>query len=186
MAIENVEDTWSAQELDLDRPDVDAYRDLAEALRSRVSGGVEFDEYARILYATDGSIYRAEPAGVVYPTDTDDVRAAVEVATSHGVPIMPRGTGSSLAGQTVGPGCVVLDLSRHMDGILDIRPGEQTAHIQPGVVQDDLDDTLAEYGLKFAPDPASSNRASVGGGIGNNSTGAHSVRYGITDATQMR
>ncbi|MEF8974014.1 MAG: FAD-linked oxidase C-terminal domain-containing protein [Haloarcula sp.] len=182
MAIENVEDTWSAQELDLDRPDVDAYRDLAEALRSRVSGGVEFDEYARVLYATDGSVYRAEPAGVVYPTDIDDVRAAVEVATDHGVPIMPRGTGSSLAGQAVGPGCVVLDMSRHMDGILDIRPDERTAHIQPGVVQDDLDDTLAEYGLKFAPDPASSNRASVGGGIGNNSTGAHSVRYGITDA----
>ncbi|NLV05568.1 FAD-binding protein [Haloarcula rubripromontorii] len=182
MAIENVDDTWSAQELDLDRPDVDAYRDLAEALRSRVSGGVEFDEYARILYATDGSIYRAEPAGVVYPTDIDDVRAAVDVATAHGVPILPRGTGSSLAGQTVGPGCVVLDMSRHMDDILDIRPDEQTARIQPGVVQDDLDDTLAEYGLKFAPDPASSNRASVGGGIGNNSTGAHSVRYGITDA----
>ncbi|MHC3378693.1 FAD-binding and (Fe-S)-binding domain-containing protein [Haloarcula sp. H-GB5] len=182
MAIENVEDTWSAQELDLDRPDVDAYRDLADALRSQVAGGVEFDEYARILYATDGSIYRAEPAGVVYPTDIDDVRAAVEVATDHGVPILPRGTGSSLAGQTVGPGCVVLDMSRHMDDILDIRPDEQTARIQPGVVQDDLDDTLAEYGLKFAPDPASSNRASVGGGIGNNSTGAHSVRYGITDA----
>ncbi|RKS81850.1 FAD/FMN-containing dehydrogenase [Haloarcula quadrata] len=182
MAIENVEDTWSAQELDLNRPDVDAYRDLAEALRARVTGGVEFDEYARILYATDGSIYRAEPTGVVYPTDIDDVRAAVEVATSHGVPILPRGTGSSLAGQTVGPGCVVLDMSRHMDDILDIRPDEQTAHIQPGVVQDDLDDTLANYGLKFAPDPASSNRASVGGGIGNNSTGAHSVRYGITDA----
>ena len=182
MAIENVEDTWSAQELDLDRPDVDAYRDLAEALRARVTGGVEFDEYARILYATDGSIYRAEPAGVVYPTDIDDVQAAVEVATSHGVPILPRGTGSSLAGQTVGPGCVVLDISRHMDDILDIRPDEQTAHIQPGVVQDDLDDTLANYGLKFAPDPASSNRASVGGGIGNNSTGAHSVRYDITDA----
>ncbi|RLM47552.1 FAD-binding oxidoreductase [Haloarcula sp. Atlit-47R] len=182
MAIENVEDTWSAQELDLDRPDVDAYRDLAEALRSRVSGGVEFDEYARILYATDGSIYRAEPAGVVYPTGIDDVRAAVDVATAHGVPILPRGTGSSLAGQTVGPGCVVLDMSRHMDEIIEIRPGEQTARIQPGVVQDDLDDTLAEYGLKFAPDPASSNRASVGGGIGNNSTGAHSVRYGITDA----
>ena len=182
MAIENVEDTWSAQELDLDRPDVDAYRDLAEALRSQVSGGVEFDEYARVLYATDGSIYRAEPAGVVYPTDIDDVRAAVEVATSHGVPIMPRGTGSSLAGQAVGPGCVVLDMSRHMNEILDIRPDEQTAHIQPGVVQDDLDDALADYGLKFAPDPASSNRASVGGGIGNNSTGAHSVRYGITDA----
>jgi FAD/FMN-containing dehydrogenase/Fe-S oxidoreductase len=182
MAIENVADTWSAEELDLDRPDVDTYRDLAETLRSRVSGGVEFDEYARILYATDGSIYRAEPAGVVYPTDINDVQAAVEVASDHGVPILPRGTGSSLAGQAVGPGCVVLDMSRHMDGILDVRPDEQTAHIQPGVVQDDLDDALAEYGLKFAPDPASSNRASVGGGIGNNSTGAHSVRYGITDA----
>ncbi|KAA9396725.1 FAD-binding oxidoreductase [Haloarcula sp. CBA1130] len=182
MAIENVEDTWSAQELDLSRPDVDAYRDLAEALRSQVSGGVEFDEYARVLYATDGSIYRAEPAGVVYPTDVSDVQAAVAVATNHGVPILPRGTGSSLAGQTVGPGCVVLDMSRHMDDILDVRPDEQTAHIQPGVVQDDLDDALADYGLKFAPDPASSNRATVGGGIGNNSTGAHSVRYGITDA----
>jgi len=182
MAIEDADRTWSARELDLERPDAAEYRDLAADLRSRVDGSVEFDEYARILYATDGSIYRADPAGVVYPTDVRDVQAAVEVATDHGVPLLPRGAGSSLAGQTVGPGCVVLDLSRHMDDVLEIRPDERRARVQPGVVQDDLDDRLAEYGLRFAPDPASSNRATIGGGIGNNSTGAHSVRYGITDA----
>ncbi|ELY25541.1 FAD/FMN-dependent dehydrogenase [Halogeometricum borinquense DSM 11551] len=181
MAIED-RDAWSARELGHDRPDAVKYRDLARDLRARVEGGVEFDEYAQILYSTDGSIYRAKPAGVVFPTDTSDVQAAVEVATSHEVPILPRGTGSSLAGQTVGPGCVVLDVSRHMDDILEIRPDEKRVRIQPGVVQDDLDAALSEYGLKFAPDPASSNRATVGGGIGNNSTGAHSVRYGITDA----
>ncbi|MFD1587392.1 FAD-binding and (Fe-S)-binding domain-containing protein [Halorientalis brevis] len=161
---------------------VEEYTDLAADLREAVDGAVRFDEYAQILYATDGSIYQARPAGVVAPTDVDDVRAAVEVATAHETPIMPRGAGSSLAGQAVGPGCVVLDMSRHMDGILDVDPEAKRATVQPGVVQDDLDDHLAEHGLKFAPDPASSGRATVGGGIGNNSTGAHSVRYGITDA----
>ncbi len=98
------------------------------------------------------------------------------------MPVLPRGAGSSLAGQAVGPGCVVLDCSRHMDSILDVDPDAKHAGVQPGVVQDHLDDHLEQWGLKFAPDPASSNRATVGGGIGNNSTGAHSVRYGITDA----
>jgi FAD/FMN-containing dehydrogenase/Fe-S oxidoreductase len=163
-------------------PTVEEYVDLAADLRGRVEGDVRFDEYAQILYATDGSVYQARPAGVVYPRSVADVQAAVEVATDHGVPILPRGAGSSLAGQTVGPGCVVLDMSRHMDGLLDVDPDARTATIQPGIVQDDLDAYLAEYGLKFAPDPASSNRSTVGGGIGNNSTGAHSVRYGITDA----
>jgi FAD/FMN-containing dehydrogenase/Fe-S oxidoreductase len=161
---------------------VSEYVDLVADLREAVSGTVRFDEYAQILYATDGSIYQARPAGVVYPEDVADVRAAVETATAHEVPILPRGAGSSLAGQTVGPGCVVLDMSRHMDGLLDVDPEAKRATIQPGIVQDDLDAHLDEYGLKFAPDPASSNRSTVGGGIGNNSTGAHSVRYGITDA----
>ncbi len=161
---------------------VEEYADLADDLRDAVDGAVRFDEYAQILYATDGSIYQARPAGVVTPRDIDDVRAAVEIATAHDTPIMPRGAGSSLAGQAVGPGCVVLDMSRHMDGILGVDPEAKRATVQPGVVQDDLEDYLAEYGLKFAPDPASSGRATVGGGIGNNSTGAHSVRYGITDA----
>jgi len=165
-----------------DGPDVAAYADLAAALRDAVAGDVRFDEYAQVLYATDGSVYGARPAGVVFPRDAEDVQAAVAVAAEHGVPVLPRGAGTSLAGQTVGPGCVVLDCSRHMDAVVDVDPDARRATVQPGVVQDDLDDRLAEHGLKFAPDPASSNRATVGGGIGNNSTGAHSVRYGITDA----
>ncbi|MFC4541471.1 FAD-binding and (Fe-S)-binding domain-containing protein [Halosolutus amylolyticus] len=165
-----------------DREGPEAAASLARALDDACRGDVRFDEYTRVLYATDGSIYGAQPAGVVFPRDTDDVRAAVRVAADHGVPVLPRGAGSSLAGQAVGPGCVVLDCSRHMDEIRQIDPDGRRAIVQPGVVQDDLDDALEPYGLRFAPDPASSNRATIGGGIGNNSTGAHSVRYGITDA----
>ncbi|MWV64912.1 FAD-binding protein [Halorubrum sp. JWXQ-INN 858] len=172
----------SAAALGHDHPDVPEYRELAADLRDHVSGSVAFDEYAQVLYATDGSIYGARPAGVVTPTSVGDVRACLEVADDHDVPVLPRGAGSSLAGQAVGPGCVVLDFSVHMDAIVDVDPDRRRATVQPGVVQDRLDDRLAEHGLKFAPDPASSGRATVGGGIGNNSTGAHSVRYGITDA----
>ena len=172
----------SAATLGHDRPDVPAFRALASDLRERVAGEVQFDEYAQVLYATDGSIYQARPAGVVCPTSVDDVRATMRVAADHGVPVIPRGAGSSLAGQTVGPGCVVLDFTKHLDEIVDVRPEDKRAVVQPGVVQDHLDARLAEDGLKFAPDPASSARATVVGGIGNNSTGAHSVRYGITDA----
>jgi FAD/FMN-containing dehydrogenase/Fe-S oxidoreductase len=173
-----------------ERPDIAVHRGddvaehaaLAAAIRERVAGAVRFDEYSQVLYATDGSVYGARPAGVVFPEDAADVRAAVAVAADHDVPVLPRGAGTSLAGQAVGPGCVVLDCSRHMDSVLDVDPDARTATVQPGVVQDDLDAELADHGLKFAPDPASSNRATVGGGVGNNSTGAHSVRYGITDA----
>ena len=164
------------------RPDVPAYEEFAATLRERVSGDVQFDEYTQILYATDGSIYQARPAGVVLPRSIDDVVATVELARKHEVPVLPRGAGSSLGGQTVGPGCVVLDFTKYMDDILDLDPDGQEATVQPGTVQDHLDDALDEHGLKFAPDPASSNRSTVVGGIGNNSTGAHSVRYGITDA----
>ncbi|ELZ95781.1 FAD-linked oxidase domain protein [Haloferax volcanii JCM 10717] len=166
----------------MDRPDATAYTALATELRDRVDGDVKFDEYAQVLYATDGSIYQARPAGVVLPRDADDVRATVETAANHGVPVLPRGTGSSLGGQTVGRGCVVIDFTKYMDDIVDIDPQARRATVQPGCVQDHLDAALADHGLKFAPDPASSNRSTVGGGIGNNSTGAHSVRYGITDA----
>ncbi|ELZ78493.1 glycolate oxidase subunit GlcD [Haloferax larsenii JCM 13917] len=165
-----------------DVADVAEYAALAAALREVVAGEVRFDEYTQVLYATDGSIYGARPAGVVIPKTVADVRAAVETAAEHDVPILPRGAGSSLAGQSVGPGCVVLDFSKYMDDIVVVDPENRRATVQPGVVQDDLDDHLAQFGLQFAPDPASSNRATLGGGIGNNSTGAHSVRYGITDA----
>jgi len=172
----------SVDSLGYDHPDVEEYAALAADLREEVAGEVRFDEYAQVLYATDGSIYQARPAGVVCPRDTADVRTTIEIAASHEVPVMPRGTGSSLAGQAVGPGCVVLDMTRYMDSILNIDPQAKRATVQPGVVQDHLDMTLDEHGLKFAPDPASSARSTIGGGIGNNSTGAHSVRYGITDA----
>ncbi|MGM0590836.1 MAG: FAD-binding and (Fe-S)-binding domain-containing protein [Halobacteriota archaeon] len=184
MAVENSDSPQaiSAAALGYDRPDVSAYEEVAAALRREVEGEVAFDEYAQVLYATDGSIYSARPAGVVCPRDVADVQAAVQIAADHGVPVLPRGAGSSLAGQAVGPGCIVLDLSTHMDAILDADPEERLATLQPGVVQDDFDAHLSQWGLKFGPDPASSSRATVGGGIGNNSTGAHSVRYGITDA----
>jgi FAD/FMN-containing dehydrogenase/Fe-S oxidoreductase len=158
------------------------HEDLAHDLHASVQGEVRFDEYAQVLYATDGSIYQARPAGVVFPKHTTDVQNAVKVAADHATPILARGAGSSLGGQAVGPGCVVLDLSRHMDSILGIDPENQLARVEPGVVQDHFDEYAARWNLKFAPDPASSNRATIGGGIGNNSTGAHSVRYGITDA----
>ncbi|QCJ45609.1 FAD-binding and (Fe-S)-binding domain-containing protein [Haloprofundus sp. MHR1] len=174
-------EAYRASELDA-ATDVSEYAAFAAALRDAVAGEVRFDEYSQLLYATDGSIYRARPAGVVLPRTVEDVQAAVRIAADYDVPILPRGAGSSLAGQAVGPGCVVLDFSKYMDRILDIDADAKRARVQPGVVQDDLDDALAPSGLKFAPDPASSNRATVGGGIGNNSTGAHSVRYGITDA----
>ncbi len=167
--------------LDRSGEDVPAYRELASELRDAVDGEVQFDEYTQILYATDGSIYSARAAGVVHPTDVDDVIAAVDIANRHDVPILPRGAGSSLAGQSIGRGCVVLDFTTYMHGLRSVDPEARTATVEPGVVQDALDAELAEYGLKFAPDPASSNRATIGGGIGNNSTGAHSVRYGLTD-----
>ncbi len=165
-----------------DHSDVSEYADFASDLRSAIKGEVRFDEYAQVLYATDGSIYQAQPAGAVLPRDTEDVQNAVRIAAEHDVPIIARGAGSSLGGQAVGPGCVVLDMTTYMDDILEIDPDRKRARVQPGVVQDHFDEHASQYGLKFAPDPASSNRATIGGGIGNNSTGAHSVRYGITDA----
>ncbi|WP_435347608.1 FAD-binding and (Fe-S)-binding domain-containing protein [Haloarchaeobius sp. HRN-SO-5] len=172
----------SHDSLGYEHPEDEAYASLAADLRDVLSGDVRFDEYAQVLYATDGSIYQARPAGVVEPRDAADVHAAVRVAADHEVPVLPRGAGTSLAGQAVGRGCLVLDCSVHMDSVLDVSPDDRTARVQPGVVQDHLDAVLEPHGLQFAPDPASSARATIGGGIGNNSTGAHSVRYGITDA----
>ncbi|MFA9428333.1 FAD-binding and (Fe-S)-binding domain-containing protein [Natronorubrum sp. A-ect3] len=187
MAVEKPQDGLRSYEefretLDHDYSDVSEYVELANDLRAVTKGDVRFDEYAQILYATDGSIYQARPAGAVFPRDTEDVKHAVRVAAKHDVPIIARGAGSSLGGQTVGPGCVVLDMTVYMDDILAVDADRKRARVQPGVVQDHFDEHAAQYGLKFAPDPASSNRATIGGGIGNNSTGAHSVRYGITDA----
>ncbi|MEP7383294.1 MAG: FAD-linked oxidase C-terminal domain-containing protein, partial [Gemmatimonadota bacterium] len=152
---------------------------LAAALRAAIGGEVRFDAYTRHLYSTDASLYAIEPIGVVFPRDTDDVVAVVETAARFGVPVLPRGGGTSLAGQTVGA-AVVLDFSRDMHAIVDIDPETQTARVQPGVVQDDLNRAVARHGLLFAPDTSTANRATIGGMIGNNSCGMRSAHYGMT------
>ncbi|MDT7565161.1 MAG: hypothetical protein QOG76_3785 [Pseudonocardiales bacterium] len=152
---------------------------LAAALTKELDGEVAFDDYTRHLYARDASMYSITPRGVVAPRHADDIAAAVAVAAEHGVPVLPRGAGTSLAGQTVGD-AVVLDLSRHLNKILELDPVARTARVQPGVVQDQLNRAAAAHGLMFGPDTSTSNRATLGGMIGNNSAGSGSVRYGMT------
>jgi FAD/FMN-containing dehydrogenase/Fe-S oxidoreductase len=150
-------------------------------LRERVDGDVRFDEYSRELYATDASAYEVTPIGVVFPRSTADVAAVMEYCAGRETPVLPRGGGTSLAGQSVNE-AVVLDFSRYMDGVVSIDPDERRARAQAGVYLGDLNDALAEYDLKFAPDPAWGDKSALGGAIGNNSTGAHSLQYGKTDA----
>ncbi len=151
---------------------------LAE-LGKRVSGDLRTDAYSQVLYATDASIFRVQPYGVLIPTGADDVQAAVETAARFGVPLLPRGAGTSLAGQAVNAALVV-DMSRHLDRILEVNAEEHWVRLQPGVVLDTLNQRLLPYGLEFGPDPASSNRATMGGIVSNNSTGSHSIMYGMT------
>ena len=153
--------------------------DLAAALARELEGEVAFVDYTRHLYSRDASMYSITPRGVVSPRHATDVAAAVALAGEHGVPVLPRGAGTSLAGQTVGD-ALVLDFSRHMSGILDLDPASRTARVQPGVVQDQLNRAASAHGLMFGPDTSTSNRATLGGMIGNNSAGSGSVRYGMT------
>ena len=148
-------------------------------LRQSIRGDVAFDDVTRGIYATDASNYQILPVAVVVPRDEDDVRAAVEIAAAHGVPILPRGGGTSLAGQTVGAS-MVLDFSKHMNQILELDVEERWVRVQPGLVHDELNAELAAHGLHFAPDPATASRANVGGMIGNNSSGTKSILYGKT------
>ena len=153
--------------------------DLESRLREELRGEVQFDDYTRHLFSRDASMYAIMPRGVVFPLDADDVAATVRIAREFGVTVTPRGAGTSLAGQTIGDG-IVLDLSRHMDRILDLDPEARTARVQPGVVQDDLNRAAAPFGLMFGPDTSTSNRATIGGMIGNNSAGSGSLRFGMT------
>ncbi len=154
-------------------------RELEAALSKAVEGEVRFDPYSRHLFSTDASMYAIEPLGVVSPRDADDVVAVVEIARRFGVPILPRGGGTSLAGQTQGR-AIVLDFSRHMNQVLELEPESKIAVVQPGLVQDDLNRAVAGHGLLFAPDTSTGNRATLGGMLGNNSCGARSARYGMT------
>src|SRR6204780_959005 len=158
---------------------VDAAR-LAEALRAQVAGEVRFDPGARALYATDGSNYRQVPIGVVLPRDADDVLAAISACREFGAPLLCRGGGTSLSGQCCNV-ALVLDFSRYMSRILEIDPAPRIARVQPGVVLDHLRNAAEKHHLTFAPDPASHASCTIGGMIGNNSCGVHSVMAATVD-----
>ncbi len=153
---------------------------LAEALRRHVRGEVRFDHGSRALYATDGSNYRQVPIGVVIPRDVDDVIAAISLSREYGAPILCRGGGTSLAGQCCNV-AVVLDLSKYLAGIIEIDAERRRARVQPGVILDHLRNAAEKRGLTFGPDPATHDRCTLGGMIGNNSCGVHSVMAGKTD-----
>jgi len=141
---------------------------------------VHFDLVTRLLYSTDASIYQMMPVGVAMPRNAGDVAAAAEIAAHHGVPLLPRGGGSSLAGQAVNH-ALVLDMTRYMDRVLEVNTEGRTVRTQPGIPLANLNRHLAKHGLMFGPDPSSADRATVGGILGCNSTGAHSIVYGMSD-----
>ena len=154
-------------------------QELANELRKRVSGEVRFDPFSRYLYSTDASMYQMDPVGVVVPRNVEDVLAVMEVASQHKTPVLPRCGGTSLAGQTVNH-AIVMDFTKYMSRVIALNEEEGWARVEPGIVLDELNRIAAPFGLKYAPDPTTSNRACVGGGIGNNTCGSHSVVYGKT------
>ena len=162
------------------RSDTVARPALVADLKQRVEGDVRFDEYSRQLYATDASAYEVTPIGVVFPESTADVASVVEYCAGRAIPVLPRGGGTSLAGQSVNE-AVVLDFTRHMDSLQSIDPEKRRVTAQVGTTLGDLNGALSDDGLKFAPDPAWGDKSALGGAIGNNSTGAHSLQYGKTD-----
>lgn len=163
------------------RPDAAAQPtpDVVAALRSAVRGAVDDSSRRRAEYSTDASNYRVVPQVVVFPRDTDDVVAALEVTRAAGVPLTSRGGGTSVAGNAVGTG-VVLDFSRHVNRVLAIDPEARTARVEPGVVMSELQRQAAPHGLRFGPDPSTQARATLGGMIGNNACGPRAVAYGRT------
>ncbi len=153
---------------------------LAGELSVKIRGEVRFDDGSRALYATDSSNYRQVPIGVVIPRDADDVIQAIEIARKFGAPVLARGGGTSLAGQCCNV-AVVLDTSKYMNRIIELNSETRQARVQPGVVLDSLRNAANQHGLTFAPDPSTHNHCTLGGMIGNNSCGVHSVTGGKTD-----
>jgi FAD/FMN-containing dehydrogenase/Fe-S oxidoreductase len=156
-----------------------AIRALEHDLSLRLDGSVDFGAAARALYATDSSNYRQVPLGVVFPRTTEDVVETVRACREHGVPILPRGGGTSLAGQCCNV-AVVIDLSRHLNAVIHVDPDRKIARVQPGVVLDDLQRVVGRHGLIYGPDPATHAWCTLGGMIGNNSCGVHSIIGGLT------
>ena len=153
--------------------------DLQRDLETRLAGEVRFDAVSRALYSTDASVYQIAPLGVAIVRSRDDMLAAIACARTHGVSITARGGGTSQAGQAIGSG-LQLDTSRHFNQLLEVNVDERWARVEPGIVLDELNAKLAPHRLRFAPDISTASRATIGGMISNNSSGARSVRYGKT------
>jgi FAD/FMN-containing dehydrogenase/Fe-S oxidoreductase len=161
----------------LDHESFAAHRELESILKKNLRGEVRFDLGSRALYATDSSNYRQLPVGVVFPRDAGDVEAALAACWAEGAAVLPRGAGTSLAGQCANV-AVVFDYSRYMNGLTYIDPAAKIAVVEPGIVLDRLRDAAEEYRLTFAPDPATHSRCTLGGMIGNNSCGVHGLLGG--------
>ena len=149
------------------------------ALKAQLEGDLFTDNTTRRLYATDASAYREMPLAVAVPKSEADIVALVNFARENGSSLIPRTAGTSLAGQVVGGG-IVVDVSKHFKQIIEVNAEEGWAWVQPGIVRDDLNHHLKQYGLFFAPETSTANRAMIGGMIGNNSCGSNSVVYGST------
>ncbi len=152
---------------------------FVQSLLNEIDGDVLSDDYSLGMYSTDASVYQIRPLVIIAPKNDSDVVAAINIARAHKVKILPRGAGTSLAGQAVGES-MIMDFSKYMDQILEFNEKEKWVRVQPGIVRDVLNETLKEYNLLFAPDPATSSRANIGGMVGNNSSGTKSILYGKT------
>src|SRR4029077_10670690 len=146
---------------------------------SQIDGEVRFDKVSRALYSTDASVYQIEPTGVVVVKSKEDIVRAVTICKKHGCPLTMRGGGTSQAGQAIGEGLQV-DTSKYFNRLLEVNAAERWARVEPGIVLDELNAALREHNLRFAPDISTASRATVGGMMANNSSGARSVMYGKT------
>lgn len=152
---------------------------LAGALRLSGVRDVLADDTSRALYSSDASLYRVRPTLVVRPHDADEVAGVLDFCRAEGLVLTPRGGGTSVAGNAIGPG-VVVDFSRHMTKVLAVDAEARTATVQPGVIQADLQHTVASAGLRFGPDPSTFTRCTIGGMMGNNACGSRTLGYGRT------
>src|SRR4030043_474522 len=154
-------------------------QEFVEKLKSSIKGEVKTDPVTRVLYSTDAAIHKIEPLGVCFPCNLEELETIVKLCDQYTIPLIPRGSGSSLAGQSIGDG-LIIDCSRYLNKLVEINQEGKYVVVEPGLILDDLNRTVKKYDLQFGPDPASSERATLGGCIGNNAAGAHSILYGMT------
>jgi FAD/FMN-containing dehydrogenase len=152
---------------------------LERELKANIEGEVRFDKISRALYSNDASVYQIEPAGVVIPRHREDLIRTIQICRRLRCPITMRGAGTSQAGQAIGEG-VVIDTSKYFNRLLEVNADERWVRVEPGIVLDELNAQLASLGLRFAPDISTASRATIGGMMANNSSGARSVLYGKT------